>query len=52
MAGRERADRVRAVQVGRQWAGAADLRFIDCGLQEIRGRDKAETVHRLIVPEV
>jgi adenylate cyclase len=35
----------------RQWAGATDLRFIDCGLQDIRGRDKAETVHRLIVPD-
>jgi adenylate cyclase len=35
----------------RQWVGTADLRFIDCGLQEIRGRDKAEMVHRLIVPD-
>ena len=27
-----------------------DFGFIDCGLQEIRGRDKAELVYRLLVP--
>jgi adenylate cyclase len=31
----------------RQLAADAGLSFIDCGLQEIRGRDKPETVYRL-----
>ena len=35
----------------RQLAAAADLDFIDCGLQEIRGRDQAELVYRLVIPE-
>lgn len=35
----------------RQWVGLGDLKFVDCGLQEIRGRALAERVHRLIVPD-
>jgi adenylate cyclase len=35
----------------RRLAGGAPLKFIDCGRQEIRGRDKAELVFRLAVPQ-
>jgi len=35
----------------RQLAGNGELRFSDCGLQEIRGRDKAEQVYRLLVSD-
>ncbi|WP_162918973.1 adenylate/guanylate cyclase domain-containing protein [Taklimakanibacter deserti] len=35
----------------RQLAGDNGLKFADCGLQEIRGRDKAEQVHRLLVAD-
>jgi adenylate cyclase len=36
----------------RQLADSPDLRFANCGLQEIRGRDRAEMVHRLLIPDV
>jgi class 3 adenylate cyclase len=36
----------------RQLAQSPDLGFIDCGQQEIRGRDKAEFVYRLMVPDI
>jgi adenylate cyclase len=41
------ADIILAGHRTRQLAGSADIGFIECGLQEIRGRDKAELVYRL-----
>ena len=34
----------------RQLAGDGGLSFMDCGSQQIRERDRPETVYRLLVP--
>lgn len=48
----EESDVILVGQRTRQLVGATDLGFIDCGLQEIRGRAKAERVFKLPIADM